>query len=291
MPAAHVPQPRVSQPRVSQPHGRQHKGWGAFSRGPFTSPTTTQRREPALNTHTTHTTHPSGCPSTAYTLAVYHEVIRIVGAARNGRDVLDIANNVALSVLDSTESIMARYPKPEEFARACAHNAGHSFDRTERVQRCEGARLRTHADGTLGKQRIQMVGDDLHHFAGVQDIPEETLPASKQPTEFVFTTRLRASEISQMNLHLSKLDFVNKTRIKGVFGATDATVNLWVAGEDVPFDLTSFGTRDDYLIRTRDGLPKGIYAFHAHDVLHEEDERVLRELPREEQVAFPFEVR
>jgi hypothetical protein len=144
---------------------------------------------------------------------------------------------------------------------------------------------------TLGKQRIQMVGDDLHHFAGVQDIPEETLPASKQPTEFVFTTRLRASEISQMNLHLSKLDFVNKTRIKGVFGATDATVNLWVAGEDVPFDLTSFGTRDDYLIRTRDGLPKGIYAFHAHDVLHEEDERVLRELPREEQVAFPFEVR
>ena len=155
-----MPAARVSQPRVSQPHGRQHKGWGAFLRGPLTgqstSPTTTQRREPALNTHTTH---PSGCPSTAYTLAVYHEVIRIVGAARNGRDVLDIANNVALSVLVSTESIMARYPKPEEFARACAHNAGHSFDRTERVQRCEGARLRTHADGTLGKQRTWESGN------------------------------------------------------------------------------------------------------------------------------------
>jgi hypothetical protein len=143
----------------------------------------------------------------------------------------------------------------------------------------------------MGHQRIQMVGDDLHHFAGVQDIPEEAMPNTREPTEFVFTTRLRRSEISQMNLHLSKMEFIERTRIKGVFGATDATVNLWVARDDVPFTLTSFGTREDYLIKTDGPLEPGIYAFHAHDVLHEEDERVLRELPREEQVAFPFEVR
>jgi len=141
----------------------------------------------------------------------------------------------------------------------------------------------------LGSQRIQLVGTDLQHFAGVQDIPEEFLPRGK--VEFVFTTKLRPSEIAQMNLHLSKLEFVDKTRIKGVFGAEDATVQLWSAGDDVTFDLEQLASREDYLIKARDDLPPGIYAFHAHDVLHEEDERVLRSLPREQQVAFPFEVR
>ncbi len=140
----------------------------------------------------------------------------------------------------------------------------------------------------LGAQRIQLIGTDLQHFAGVQDIPEEHLPKGK--VEFVFTTKLRPSEIAQMNLHLSKLEFIDKTRIKGVFGAQDATVQLWSAGEDVAFDLEQLASREDYLIRARDDLPAGIYAFHAHDVLHEEDERVLRSLPREQQVAFPFEV-
>lgn len=142
----------------------------------------------------------------------------------------------------------------------------------------------------VAKQRIQMVGDDLHHHAGVQDIPEFSVNSVEGGNEFVFTTRLRPSEIAQMNLHLSRMEFVDKTRVKGVFGAMDATVNLWVAKEDVPFVLTSFGTREDYLIKSKERMAPGIYAFHAHDVLHEQDERVLRELPREEQVAFPFEV-
>ena len=63
-------------------------------------------------------------PTQAYTLAVYDEVLRIAGAARHGRDVLDIANNVAVTVLESSASIMQRFPRPEEYARACARNAG-----------------------------------------------------------------------------------------------------------------------------------------------------------------------
>ncbi|MBM4367670.1 MAG: carboxypeptidase regulatory-like domain-containing protein [Deltaproteobacteria bacterium] len=141
----------------------------------------------------------------------------------------------------------------------------------------------------LGAQRIQLIGTDLQHYAGVQDIPEEHLPTG--PVEFVFSTKLRPSEIAQMNLHLSKLEFIDKTRIKGVFGAQDATVQLWSAGDDVSFDLEQLASREDYVIRARGEMAPGIYAFHAHDVLHEEDERVLRSLPREQQVAFPFEVR
>jgi len=141
----------------------------------------------------------------------------------------------------------------------------------------------------LGHQRIQMVGTGLAHFAGVQDIPEEWLSAGK--VQLVFNTRLRPSEIAQMNLHLSRLEFVNKGKVKGIFGVEDNAINLWVAKEDVAYDIESFDTREDYLLSTRDALAPGMYAFHAHDLLHEEDERVLRALPKEQLVAFPFEVR
>lgn len=138
-------------------------------------------------------------------------------------------------------------------------------------------------------QRIRMVATELRHFAGIRDIPDEGLP-QKQPAKFVFTSMLRPSELARMNLHLSRLQFVNKTQIKGVLGPTEATVNLWVAEKEVPFDLVSLPSRDDYLITTRDPLDEGVYAFHAQDVLNEEDERVFMNLPKEMQVAFPFQV-
>jgi hypothetical protein len=63
-----------------------------------------------------------------------------------------------------------------------------------------------------------------------------------------------------------------------------------VAKEDVPFDLRSLPSKDDYLLTSRADMTAGMYAFHAQDILNELDERVLRDLPRESQVAFPFEV-
>jgi hypothetical protein len=141
----------------------------------------------------------------------------------------------------------------------------------------------------LGAKRIRVVGTELKHYAGIQDIAEEQLH-SGEPARFVFSSTLRASELSRMNLHLSRLDFVDHTRVKGVLGAMDATVNLWVAAEEVPFDLKSLPSRDEYVITTREPIKPGMYAFHAQDVLNEEDERVLMNLPKEMQVAFPFEV-
>lgn len=138
-------------------------------------------------------------------------------------------------------------------------------------------------------QRIRMVATELRHFAGIRDIPASGLP-SKRPAKFVFTSMLRPSELKRMNLHLSRLTFVNHTAIKGVLGPTDATVNLWISEAEVAFDLESLPSRDDYLITTREPLDAGVYAFHAQDVLNEEDERVFMNLPKEMQVAFPFEV-
>ncbi len=138
-------------------------------------------------------------------------------------------------------------------------------------------------------QRIRMVATELRHFAGIREIPDQALAAAR-PAKFVFTSMLRPSELARMNLHLSKLAFVNHAAIKGVLGPTEATVNLWISDSEVPFDLESLPSRDDYLITTRAALDPGVYAFHAQDVLNEEDERVLMNLPKEMQVAFPFEV-
>ncbi|HNH45921.1 MAG TPA: hypothetical protein PKY30_02730 [Myxococcota bacterium] len=69
----------------------------------------------------------------------------------------------------------------------------------------------------------------------------------------------------------------------------DATVNLFVAVEDVPFDLKALPSRDDYLIVFRERLEPGIYAFHAQNVLNETDYRIIMDLPKEMQVVFPFE--
>lgn len=141
----------------------------------------------------------------------------------------------------------------------------------------------------LEAKRIRVVGTELKHYAGVQDVAEQAL-ASGRPASFVFSSTLRASELARMNLHLSRLDFVDNTRVKGVLGAMDATVNLWVAAEEIPFDLKALPARDAYLITTREPVEPGMYAFHAQDVLNEEDERILLNLPKEMQVAFPFEV-
>jgi hypothetical protein len=141
----------------------------------------------------------------------------------------------------------------------------------------------------LEARRIRVVGTELKHYAGVQDAAEQALTGG-QPASFVFSSTLRSSELARMNLHLSKLEFVDHTAVKGVLGAMDATVNLWVAAEEVPFDLKALPARDAYLITTREAVGPGMYAFHAQDVLNEEDERILMNLPKEMQVAFSFEV-
>jgi hypothetical protein len=140
----------------------------------------------------------------------------------------------------------------------------------------------------LDAAKVKVVGSEVRHYAGVREIPAEHLAAGK--ARFVFQTTLRPSEISQMNLHLSRLVFVDKTPMKGLLGEEAATVNLWTAEEEVPFDLTEMPAENEYLIETREALEPGVYAFHALDILNETDQQVILNLPRERQVAFPFEV-
>lgn len=140
----------------------------------------------------------------------------------------------------------------------------------------------------LAAKRVRIVGTDLKHYAGVQDIADEHIESGD--VSFVFSSTLRPSELTQMNLHLTRLQFIGKTPMKGLLGKEEATVNLWIAESEVPFDLEALPSQDDYLITSRDALEAGMYAFHAQDVLNEEDDRKLLNLPKEILLAFPFEV-
>ena len=80
-------------------------------------------------------------------MAVFHEVARLAGRTRKAFDADDIAGEVALAVARHPSNIMGGYPDPVHYARQRARHAGISFDRSERVQRGEGARLFVDGDG------------------------------------------------------------------------------------------------------------------------------------------------
>jgi len=80
-------------------------------------------------------------------MAVFREVARIASRTRKAFDADDIAGEVALAVARHPSNIMGGYPDPVHYARQRARHAGISFDRSERVQRGEGARLVVGSDG------------------------------------------------------------------------------------------------------------------------------------------------
>jgi DNA-directed RNA polymerase specialized sigma24 family protein len=96
-----------------------------------------------------------------YVAAVFREVVRLASKVRHGFDADDIAAEVAAGVLDKPEVIMARYPDPARYARVRARHAGISFDRGQRAQRGEGARLFQGPDGLFAPGRRYVSGNSV----------------------------------------------------------------------------------------------------------------------------------
>lgn len=138
---------------------------------------------------------------------------------------------------------------------------------------------------------IQAVASESSTIHGLKDIPKAGLQYEAEgPVRFVFSSTLRAQQLKQQNLKLSKLEFKDSVDFVGVLGSSVIQLNLWVAGEEVPFTVKGLQSRDDYLIVVEDALPKGIYAFHAQNILDPSSAGALEKLPKEMQVAFTFEV-
>lgn len=80
-------------------------------------------------------------------MTVFREVARLSARSRKAFDADDIAGEVAMALAARPAAIMAAYPDPVGYARQRASHAGISFDRRERAQRGEGARLLSDKDG------------------------------------------------------------------------------------------------------------------------------------------------
>jgi DNA-directed RNA polymerase specialized sigma24 family protein len=143
------------------------------SEKPRRSHPTGTRQEPAANTHTAlpaHSTHHhdhmmasalAARPSLTlddYVANVQREVVRLAGRVRLGFVADDLAQEIALEVLERP-SIMHSYPNPQVYVRQRLRHAGIQFDRAQRVQRGEGARLFQGADGLRHPGRIVVSGN------------------------------------------------------------------------------------------------------------------------------------
>ena len=141
----------------------------------------------------------------------------------------------------------------------------------------------------LRTETAEAIGTELETYTGISGVGTAQVPAGK-PLRLVFSTGLRPHEISRLDLRLHRLNFIGHKVIKGALGDTEATVNLFVADGNVPFDLVGLQTRNDYLITSREPMTTGFYAFDIEGVLSAHDHALLDHLPRELRVAYPYEV-
>jgi hypothetical protein len=137
---------------------------------------------------------------------------------------------------------------------------------------------------------IDVVGSEIGAYVGIKDDRDTILRADKA-IKVVFSSTAKSTEVSRLGLKLHRLEFVENETVTGVLGDQEVAVNLWVAKEAVPFDLTSLPSEDDYLIAARGPLKPGTYAFHTEGVLSSTSKDALDKTPKELQVAYPFIVK
>lgn len=134
-------------------------------------------------------------------------------------------------------------------------------------------------------------GTEVRALTGIADIGESGVPQDA-PLSFVFSSTLRQERLAQLDLQLHRLEFVQETTLPGVLGETASSVNLWTAtGNEIAYDLVGLPSKDDFLIKLRQKLPKGVYAFHTQGALTSHGYEALDKLPRELRKVFVFEIR
>ncbi len=142
----------------------------------------------------------------------------------------------------------------------------------------------------LGASKVTALGSELSEMHGVRDIPELDV-ASAKADAFLFGSTLRSSEISQLDLKLFSLKFLEETSVKGITGQETVEPKFWVADVEAPFTLRGLYAEDTYVIEPDGTLAAGIYAFAPKGILLETTPGSLDKIPAEMRVVYPFEIK
>lgn len=142
----------------------------------------------------------------------------------------------------------------------------------------------------LGAAKVTALGSEISEMHGVRDIPDlEFTPANADA--FLFGSTLRASEITQLDLKLFSLKFLEEVPFKGITGEEVVEPKFWVADVEATFTLRGLYADDTYVIEPDAALEPGIYAFATQGILLQTDPGSLDKVPAEMRVVYPFEIK
>ena len=141
-------------------------------------------------------------------------------------------------------------------------------------------------------QKVHAIETQLQSIKGIKDIGE-TKVSVDQSDSFLFFSTLRKEQIKQFKLQLHGLDFTESIQIKSITGTTEAAVNLYTVSSQaaIDFDLVSLDSDFMYLLKPKEALAPGYYAFHDSDILTNQESKSHDSYPAELKVVYSFEVK
>ncbi len=142
----------------------------------------------------------------------------------------------------------------------------------------------------FGATKVTAFSNDLTELHGVRDVKDLAVLKANADA-FLFGSTLRSSEITQLDLEIHSLKFIEETEVKGITGEVPVDLKFWVSDAEHPFTLRGLYADDTYVIEPDTALEPGIYAFVTQGILTETDPGSLDKIPEEMRVVYPFEVK
>ena len=136
---------------------------------------------------------------------------------------------------------------------------------------------------------LASIEGDGYSLMGIKNIGDAVI--NKPKPSFIFKTSMTKEQLKQMDLELHELEFQEKRSFNTITGPKDAEIDIWTAKTQKEFTIKELQakTDDHFLIELNAPLSKGVYAFHSHNTLSNNQE--IRKLPKELLIAYPFRVK
>lgn len=139
---------------------------------------------------------------------------------------------------------------------------------------------------TLEPQPVLSKGNTLKMHRGLDAVGEA---AHRGPNlKVLFHTDLKQDQINRLGLELTRMEFIREAEIPAAV-STKVALNLYVASQSIPLQVTPLPSRSDYLLEVAE-LEAGTYALHTQDILDDMPTEVFEQLPKEHRLAWGLQV-